>query len=206
MQNIQFFNLSQETKLIVFQTLILSLLLSSVIQCGICIKLSLVLVLVSFTVNAILRILTIFLFKILCWQCWIIMLEEWDEDNELAPLEPVVERACSIATSFVYSTFGSNFRNGALRKTKTFSCSKAMGWWANPNNQLLNSIGRKAGLREVSCVFLHLVLYLHCWGLKCCDHPFTKILIAAVVKDSLMLITSNLFFKQQLLLHLATFC
>ena len=30
-----------------------------------------------------------------------------DEDNELAPLEPVVERACSTYTCFVYSTFGS---------------------------------------------------------------------------------------------------
>ena len=37
-----------------------------------------------------------------------IMLNKWDEDenSELAPLEPVVERAHSSATSFAISTFG----------------------------------------------------------------------------------------------------
>ena len=37
------------------------------------------------------------------------MLDKWDKDenNELAPLEPVVERAGLTATFFIYSTFGS---------------------------------------------------------------------------------------------------
>ena len=70
---------------------------------------------VSFTVNAILKTLGIFLFRMLCCQCWktasvhqrMIMLDEWDEDNELAPLEPVVERVGSTATSFTFSNCGS---------------------------------------------------------------------------------------------------
>ena len=37
----------------------------------------------------------------------IVMLDEWDEDNELVPLEPVIERAGSTATTFAHSTFGS---------------------------------------------------------------------------------------------------
>ena len=65
---------------------------------------------VSLTVSAILKILTIFLFKILCWRCWktaavyqrMTMLDEWDEDNELAPLEHVVERACFTFTSVLH--------------------------------------------------------------------------------------------------------
>ena len=80
------------------------------------IVISLVPVFVSFTVNAILLILTIFLFKILCWQCWktaavhqrMVMLDEWNEDNELAPLEPVVEKAGSTSTSFAFSTVSSH--------------------------------------------------------------------------------------------------
>ena len=76
---------------------------------------SLVPVFVYFTVNAILRILTFFLFKILCWQWWktagvyqsMIILDEWNEDNELAPLELTMERASSTSTSFPHSTFGS---------------------------------------------------------------------------------------------------
>ena len=64
---------------------------------------SLVLVFISFTVNAILKILSNLLFKIFCWQCWktaavdqrMITLAERDEDEELTPLEPVVERAHS---------------------------------------------------------------------------------------------------------------
>ena len=77
----------------------------------------------SFTVNAILKIRTIFLFKILCWQCWkttavdqrMIMLDECDKDdkNDLTPLEPVVKRAGSTSTSFAYSTFGSHLDRGA---------------------------------------------------------------------------------------------
>ena len=37
------------------------------------------------------------------------MLGVWDEDNELTQLEPIVERAGSTSTCFVYSTFGSCF-------------------------------------------------------------------------------------------------
>ena len=33
------------------------------------------------------------------------MLDEGSEDNELAPLEPVVERAGQTSTCFAYSTF-----------------------------------------------------------------------------------------------------
>ena len=36
-----------------------------------------------------------------------ILLDKWDEDNDLAPLEPVVEEAGSTTTSFAHSTFGS---------------------------------------------------------------------------------------------------
>ena len=38
-----------------------------------------------------------------------IMLDEWDEGNELAPLEPVVERAGLVSISFAYSPGGSAF-------------------------------------------------------------------------------------------------
>ena len=41
------------------------------------------------------------------------MLDELDEDNELALLEPVVERARSTSTSFTYNTFGSRFGGAA---------------------------------------------------------------------------------------------
>ena len=34
------------------------------------------------------------------------MIDELEEDNDLALLEPVLERAGSISTSFAYSTFG----------------------------------------------------------------------------------------------------
>ena len=54
-----------------------------------------------------------------------IMVDDWDEDNELALLEPALEKAGSgsTSTSFAYSIFGSHFggatfRNGALRKMK----------------------------------------------------------------------------------------
>ena len=55
---------------------------------------SFVLMFVSFTVNMqYLKLLLFSCFKILCWQCWktaavhqrMIMLDEWDEDNELPP-------------------------------------------------------------------------------------------------------------------------
>ena len=122
------------------------------------------------TVNAILKILTIFFFRILCWQCWktavvhqrIIMLDEWDEDNELAPLKPVVERAGSTSTCFVYSTFGSHLGGEAcimLRKMKTPPVPR---WWVYEQiwiwATLPNWEGRKTGFREVSCVFVYLVL------------------------------------------------
>ena len=35
------------------------------------------------------------------------MLDERDEDNKLAPLEPAVERSGSVSTSFAHCTFGS---------------------------------------------------------------------------------------------------
>ena len=43
------------------------------------------------------------------------MLDEWDkdEDNELAALESVVERAGSTSTSFAHNTFGSGL-SGAV--------------------------------------------------------------------------------------------
>ena len=60
------------------------------------VAISLAPVFVSFTVSAILKTLTIFLFKILCWLSWktatvhqrMLMVDEWDEKkyNELAPL------------------------------------------------------------------------------------------------------------------------
>ena len=48
-----------------------------------------------------------------------IMLDEWDEDNELALLEPVIERVGSTSTSFAYSREASG--NVALRKMKRAS-------------------------------------------------------------------------------------
>ena len=87
------------------------------------------------------------------------MLDEWDEDNNLAQLGPVVETAGSIFTSFTNSTFGSH-TGGAT--------SGMVHWrrWKDPpvprrrvDEQiwiwayLTNSERRKAGLREVSWFF-----------------------------------------------------
>ena len=51
------------------------------------------------------------------------MLDEWDENIDLGPLEPVIEIAGSTSSSFTYSTFGSCFARAApgmvhLRKIK----------------------------------------------------------------------------------------
>ena len=120
------------------------------------------------------KILTIILFKLLCWKCWkraavhqrMIMVDDWDEDNELALLEPALEKAGSgsTSTSFAYSIFGSHLGRATFGmvhwgRWKWSSCSEAMGWWTNLNWALLtNSERRKAGLREVSCVFLYFPL------------------------------------------------
>ena len=53
------------------------------------------------------------------------------------------------------------------------------------------------------------LIFLHLLDLMCCDYSFTKSLIAAIInyKFSLpMVITSNLSYKQQLLVHLAASC
>ena len=58
----------------------------------------------------------IFMLKLLWWRCWktaavhqrIIMLDEWDETNKLTPLELVIKRAGSTASSFAHSNFGSS--------------------------------------------------------------------------------------------------
>ena len=41
------------------------------------------------------------------------MLDEWDENIDLGPLEPVIEIAGSTSSSFTYSTFGSCFARAA---------------------------------------------------------------------------------------------
>ena len=43
------------------------------------------------------------------------MLDEWDEDNKLAPLESVVERASSTSTFFAYNTFASRLGGAASK-------------------------------------------------------------------------------------------
>ena len=128
--------------------------------------------LVSFTVNAILKNYTIFLFKILCWRYWktaavhqrLIMLAEWDEDNKLAPLEPCHG---STSTSFAYSTLGS------LLVERLQEC------WTRAREDkndlpvqrrrvhelpLPDSKGRKAGLQVVRCVSCYLALELQGWS------------------------------------------
>ena len=113
---------------------------------------------VSFTVNTKLKLLIIFLFKILCRQCWktaavhqrMIMLDEWDEDIELAPLEPVVEWAVSTSTSFTYSTLASPLGgvvSGMVHsgRWKRFSCFKATGWWTNLSLSSINQYWKEKG-------------------------------------------------------------
>ena len=65
-----------------------------------------------------------------------IMLDEWNEDNKLAPLEPVVERAGSTFSSFALGTFGCSLGGAASRmvhwgRWKRPSSSEATDWWAN---------------------------------------------------------------------------
>ena len=135
---------------------------------------------VAFTINAILDNHTIFLFKILCWQCWktaavhhqkMIMLD-------LAPLEPVVEKASSTATSFACSSH----LGGVVSKMlhwKRASCFKATNEWIRIWALLPNSVERKAGFREVSCVFLYIVFS---FDVDVCSLIRLKVpLIAAVI-------------------------
>ena len=58
-----------------------------------------------------------------------ITLDGRDEENELALLGPVVERASSISTFLAHSTFGlgGTASTCALRKMKKPSCSEATG-------------------------------------------------------------------------------
>ena len=130
---------------------------------------SLVPVFVSFTVNAILLILTILLFKILCCQTaavhqWMVMLDEWNEDNELAPLEPAMERACSTSTSLplvpLVAILVERLPKCCSKKNEKDppvprrQIDERIRLWS----LLPNSERRKAGFREVSCVFLYLIL------------------------------------------------
>ena len=90
------------------------------------------------------------------------MLDEWDEDNQLAPLEPVVERAGPTSTSFAHSTFGSRLGGAAsgivhwMMKMKMTLRFRGDGL-VNELKSDLDSKG-KAGLQEVNCVSLYLVL------------------------------------------------
>ena len=43
----------------------------------------------------------------------VVMLDEWDEDNELAPLESFAEIAGWTSTFFAYCTFGSHLGGAA---------------------------------------------------------------------------------------------
>ena len=45
-------------------------------------------------------------------------------------------------------------------------------------------------------------MFLHSLGLKCCDHSFTKSLIAAFINYKFIQPNADLFYTQQFLLHL----
>ena len=120
---------------------------------------SLVPVFVSFTVNAILKILTIFLFKILCWQCWkttavyqrTIMLDEWREQvKPLLPL-PIVSLVAVMVEQLRECCAEKDEKDLPVPRWRIDERNRI---WAS----LTNREGRKAGLWEVSCVFLYLVL------------------------------------------------
>ena len=74
------------------------------------------------------------MFKVSYWQCWkttaihlrMILLVEWskEENKDLAPLEPVVEKAGSTSTCFAYSTFGSRFGGAASEMVHWERCNK----------------------------------------------------------------------------------
>ena len=130
---------------------------------------SLVPMCVSFNANAILEILTIFLIKILCWKTAaahqrIIMLDEWDEDNEqLAMLEPVGERAGSTSFSPIIPSVAVLVEwFPEWRTEKNEKHLSVLSRWVDERIKiwapLSNSEERKASLRDVSCVFLYLVL------------------------------------------------
>ena len=64
------------------------------------------------------------------------MLDKWDEDNELAPLEPAMKWTGSTFTTLVCKTFG--LGGAALeccteKDGKRPSFLEAMSWGANPN-------------------------------------------------------------------------
>ena len=125
---------------------------------------------VSFTVNTKLKLLIIFLFKILCRQCWktaavhqrMIMLDEWDEDIELAPLEPAVrEQFQPLLPSPIVPLLAvlvEWFPEWCTEEDwKDFpipgrQVDEQIWIWARA--LLTNSERRKAGFREVSCCFL----------------------------------------------------
>ena len=142
-----------------------------------------ILVFAYFTVNAKLKILTIFWFKIFCWQ-WtaavhyqMMMLNEWDEDDELAPLDLSWREQVQpifLSPIVVLSEW--------LLKCCTEENEKDLPILRRPVEEWIRiwayiSEERKTGLREASCVFLDLVLY-----------------------------RQGFFYKQQVLLHLATSC
>ena len=158
-------------------------------------------------------------FKILGWQCWktaavhqrVLMLDEWDENNELTLLEPVVKRAGSNTTSFTFSTLVAVLvewlpeccteEDGKEPPVPRRRVDERIRIWA----PLPNSVGRLVSKRWVVVFFTSfynlmfdvfaLIRFKVLWR----DHSSTKSLIAAVTNSaSVMLITSNLFFKQQL--------
>ena len=161
-------------------------------------------VFVSFTVNVILNILTIFLFKILCWQCRktaavyqrMRMLDRWDKDNELLrwnlswwkqvqpllPL-PVVPLIAILVERFLEWYTEKDEKDPPVQRRRV---DEWIQIWA----PLTNSEERKAGLWEVSSVFLYLVLasinlgrwFFHSSGLKCRDQFFYKVVNCSIYK------------------------
>ena len=91
-----------------------------------------------------------------------IMLDEWDENNDLAPLEPV-EKVQRLYPS-------------PIAPLVAVLLERLLEWWTEDEKELSvlrrrvdekiriwaplpNRVGRKAGFKEASCLFLDIVLY-----------------------------------------------